>query len=716
MDIRSLINDCLAKSSFLDKFPHGQLLDGFFSYMDASTVSEDMNDESVFNSGFYSGYSISADIKDMRNDPEGYFLPLGEDIQIPIEEGTCDKFEVFDAPNHSVGVRGTVFAEHIQNLFDDIHSKYTINDVSDITADVIKETAGNLFAVDIIPVPSKSFFGEKDLDTVVKMSREDILETLGVTVGDKVAVIGGDKSSASGRKRKYILDSYYYQDKKNYKSGVFARQDRVLPGDDYYYEDLDLMISDLSKRQYVAFTFNYCDDIESFGPLFAYFRSMGIPGYGLYIDPDYNDKDLCTVETYDDNVYNYNLDVNKMRKFGLQVKTLPDDGQVHFCTSHGYIYEKMLDDSEYIKGIKLSDYIYNCHKRGKSDFTRFVGYKSTMHYKVFFTSEVFDKMSCIYLESEVPVDEDAITSLLSVRVESGLVNINGENLPLWLPFPDGVQMLYRYDKDKNIKFVDIDIDTSFFTRVMIMERYGFKTIYKDIKERSQDLRDEVGFYLYPYNHKFCSEPWKLHESISKYVNLELLKRTPTKKDLAEGMSVYLKGIGYDPQFKCLVYSELGESFMILDREHKILNKNVYRVSFLQNNEDEEYSMVESKKGDFCVFGCNLVFYGKPVDKLEDSMFGEVRKHVSKVKKQNEKLDPGDLKFIKSKEEEVVKEIDELELFDKIINQFNNVGVGDHNLIDSLKVSDEIFNDEEEIVGLYNDSLGQLDDISRLFDG
>jgi len=623
MDVKKLIQDCVAKSKFLTNYPSGQLFDTFFAYIEGNVVDDDMGDPDVFNSGFYSGYSVSANIKNMKEKGSEYFLPTGVETQIPIQEGTYDNYTVFNAPNKSPGVRGTVYAEHIQDMYDDIHDKFDCKDVSDITVEVVNSVAKNIFAVDMIPVPTKSFYGEKDLDYSVKLAREDIFETLGVVVGSRVAVLGGDKSSASGRSRPYILDCYYYDDLKNFKQGSFARNDRSLPGNDYHFQSVDLMLEELKKTKYDCFTFNYNDSVDLYGDIFAWFEDQNIPGYGIYIDPDYNDLDVCDVEVYKDDIKLYRLDNNKMSKYGLQVKTKPDNGFVHFCTSHGFIYEKIQEDNSWFRGIKLGHYIYNRFKGGKRAFEKFLGYSSTMHYRIFFTNRAFDKLSFMYLESDIKVDEDYSSLLHDAVVTMTQITLNEVDfIPIYSGLPVGAKLIYVCDSGyENIRFVDINLDIPFYSRILMLEKSGLPTIYRTSENRSEFVKS-LGYYLFPSGHKFCDEPWKVADFIKGLFDLKSIVFDRSKEKFADGVVVVLHGIGYDPQNKVLVYSDLGESFMVFDPHKRVRAKGVYRCTFVQDVE-EDYTLVISDKGDYCVFGCNLVFFGKPVKNYSDCVFSEV---------------------------------------------------------------------------------------------
>jgi len=620
MSVEDLIKDCISKSAFLKTYPVDQLLNGFYDYMNNSITDENMEDEKVFNSGFYSGYNICANIEDMTNQPEKYFIEEGQDIQIPMEEGSYDKYQIFEAPNHSSGIQATIVAEHLQDMYDDLTSM-KINDVSDITVDVVRNVAGNLFSVDLIPKPTRSFYREKDLDIVTKIIRDDVLMNLGIKVGSSVAVIGGDKSSASGRRRSYTLDCYYYQDPKMYYVGRGLRKDRKISGQDYLSNTLEEMLDEIKKHKYDCFTFNYCDYLDDMSDILDYFKSQNIPGYGIFIDPDYNDEDICSTQEPRDHVEGYILDTNKMDKYGVQVVTAPVERFVHFCTTHGFVWEKMMHDTCYIQGIKFSEYVFNRGRQGHKKLKDYIGYKSLNHFKIFVTMESVGIIKQLYLRSEINIQKDYCDVIKNVKVENNKLIIDNKEICVLIPAPSGTVVSYiKSDIDGIAKFVDIDLPFNFYSRVLFLERCGLKTVYyENTLDPGLDgsLKNIFDKYIFPYNHNFSDFPYRSSDSLIEIIKYRELDFKLKQKDLFESLVCNLVGVGYNPQTKKLTYNDRGRSYILLDQECKF--KKLKRVSFIEIPDDKEYKMILSEKGDFCVFGSNLVFSGVPIEGYFESL-------------------------------------------------------------------------------------------------
>jgi len=71
--------------------------------------------------------------------------------------------------------------------------------------------------------------------------------------------------------------------------------------------------------------------------------------------------------------------------------------------------------------------------------------------------------------------------------------------------------------------------------------------------------------------------------------------------------------------KTLSYSDIGESYMIYDPNKRVKSSTAVRCSFVVDT-DNEFTLVTSRTGDYCVFGCNLVFFGRPFKDLSDTLF------------------------------------------------------------------------------------------------
>lgn len=655
MDLKLFLADCISKSAFLGNYPTEQLLSQFYGYMDVNKIDEDMSKEEVFTSGFYTSYNVCANIEDLSKTPDKYFIPPGVEVQLPMEDGVYDKYQVFDAPNHSSGVQAVIIAEHVQDMCDELDRRgYT--DVSDITVDAVKEVAGNLFAVDLVPVPTKSFYYEKDLDNVTKIIRDDVLSTLGVTAGSKVAVIGGDKSSSSGRKRPYRLDSFYYKDKKMYNLGATLRRKRGISGHDYHSENVNELLEQIKLDNYDCFTFNYCDYVEDLEIVFEYFKNQGVPGYGIYIDPDYNDENICTQQEFSNDIMSYKIDTNKMDKYGVQVLTAPVEGFVHFCTTHGFVLEKMLSDTKYYQGIKFSEYVYNRSKNGYAKLRKYVGFRSLEHFKIYMTDESINVIGRMYLISDIGIYEDYNTEIKTTIVKNKIITIDGKDLPVRLSIDDGVVLSYVVQKEE-IKFVDVDIPFNFYARVLYLEKRGLNTVYglNIFRDRNeQPLIDTYSKYIFPYTHRFEDEPYKCGLSFIKILKLRNMDLCVKPKELVDSVVCDLKGVGYNPKLKKLCYNDLGKSYIIADANRNF--KKLTRVTFLDSEGTGNYKMYYSDVGEFCIFGSNLVFEGTIVKQLHEKMaeFG--------IADDNE-----------DKREFVFGTMQDIEGFDQILNDLNAMG-------------------------------------------
>jgi len=594
MSLKDLLESCVAKSVYMDRLMDLFDIDDIVETLEGDLAEEKSLEENKKQLEDCSGYAIMADIVDLKNDTEysHYSLPIKPHEEIIDGPERIVAPNVGHVPSHK-GLEVVTQAINIQMSFQNmLNDGFT--EISDFTPTKIEPYMGNMLLFNIEKEPSNSYYCENSADSRFKDVREDLIRESTTRQLDRILVVDGDKGSAVKRKRNYIIDTLTLSDKDLYDTMVKDRKNCMNTGEDYFCKTLDdFLYVDFSV--YKCITINYLSDLTLLKPIIDKAEEFKIPLFGIYLDPNINDKSMCQLQELQMNSKNYLFNKDRVLKYGLQVLNISNN-IITFCCSHGICSDPLVKMIPGLETQSVANYVKHRYIYGRSDWENMLSHQTFQHYSIHYNKYVVGLTNSLYYI--MPPFDQCQNACIVDRVLR-IPGDGGIGMPINIK---DCSCIVKRHIDNNYYVVDIDLPILYPDRLAYCADRGLP-IYKF-------GGDMIRLWTDPYKYVGGNE----------IIDLVVLKQNWDTSIpwsvLNNMMAIKVKGVSFSPVLQRHVVDPLGSVFMMYDYDRaypKLLHYSIVdEVNFtdeliLGKNWQFKDCLELNLLGTICLFGGSITY-------------------------------------------------------------------------------------------------------------